>query len=200
MRELFYEESAKIAPEKEKSEIRKFNTYRILSIIFYVFAGIWFLLVYFTLDTRVFTEGNLFLAILFVVMPFILFIGCGILFGLFKKKFFVEYDYTFVSGSFRIAKVIKNYKRKPILMFDASNIERLGKYDSETYQKYESMPGIKKLILTSNKYAQEDKDFYYLVVNVEGEKKLLIIESTKTLLINILQFAKRTILEEGFGK
>jgi len=200
MRELFYEESAKIDPEKEKSEIRKFNLYKTLSIIFFVFAGIWFLIVWYTLDTRIFTEGNLFLAILFVAMPFLMSIGGGILFSFFKKRFYIEYDYTFVSGSFRVAKVIKNYKRKPVLMFDASNIERLGKYDSETYQKYESMPGIKKMILTSNKYALEGKEFYYLVVNYEGEKKLLIIECTKTLLINLLQFTKRSILEEGFGK
>ena len=198
MREIFYEESVKV--QNEKAETRKFNMYKTISTILYVLAGIWAIMIYFTLDTRIFTEGSVLLGILYVVVPLVMFVGGGILFGIFKKKFYVEYDYTFVSGSIRIARVIKNYKRKPLLMFEARDIERLGKYDSETYYKYESMPGIKKTILTSNRTPSENKDFYYIVVNCEGEKKLLIIESTEIFLVNILQFAKRTILEEGFGK
>ena len=42
------------------------------------------------------------------------------------------------------------------------------------------------------------KDFYYIVVNTQDGKKLLIIECTETLIVNILKFANRTVLDEQF--
>ena len=58
--------------------------------------------------------------------------------------------------------------------------------------------GIKKLILTSNYTATDGKEFYYLVVNVEGDKKLLVMECSETFMVNILKFANKSIIEEDF--
>ena len=62
------------------------------------------------------------------------------------------------------------------------------------------MQGISKLILTSNYTASEGKDFYYIVANVDGDKKLLVLECTEMLIVNILKFSSKTILDEDYVK
>ena len=84
------------------------------------------------------------------------------------------------------------------MKFDVTNVERIGKYGSKTYNKYSLMPGVVKMILTSNVTPTEGKDFYYIVVNLDGIKKLLILECTEMLMVNILRFTNRGIIEEDF--
>ena len=144
-------------------------------------------------------SGNIVLNIIFIAVPFILLLVSGILFGKFKNKFYIDYDYTFVTGSIRVARVIKNIKRKFMIKFEASSIEKIGKYGSNTYNKYENMPGVNKMIFTSNYTATEGKDFYYIVANVDGDKKLMIFECTELFIVNILKFSNKTVLEEEFS-
>lgn len=196
MKEVFYEESARI--QNEKSASIKYYTFKTLSIIFYVMAGFYlFIFFNFTLIDETFLQ-NLLLNIVFILVPLALLIVSGIVFWRFKNKFYVDFDYTFVTGSIRIAQVIKNYKRKLIYNFDASAIEKMGKYGSETYAQYEKMPGIKKKFLTLNYTASEGKEFYYLVVNVDDNKNLLILECTELLMATILKFCNKSILEKDF--
>ncbi len=193
MKEIFYEESSRI--QNEKSASRKYNIFKTLSIISYVCVVLWILIFVFPFD---FGQGNLILNLLFLIIPPALFVFSGIVIGKMKNRFYVDYDYTFVTGSLRIAKVIKNIKRKPVMKFDVTNIERIGKYGSKTYNKYSLMPGVVKMILTSNVTPTEGKDFYYIVVNLDGIKKLLILECTEMLMVNILRFTNRGIIEEDF--
>ena len=97
------------------------------------------------------------------LIPLALFLVSGILLGRLKDKFYVDYDYTFISGTIRFSKVIKNIKRKFIVSFDTSDIEKIGKYGSETYKRYSIMPGVKTQILTSNNVAEDNKEFFYIV-------------------------------------
>jgi hypothetical protein len=196
VKEFFYEESARI--QNEKSASVKYYVFKTLSIIFYVFAG-FYLFIFFNFvpidDTF---KNNILLNIIFMVVPLALFIVSGIIFGRFKNKFYIDYDYTFVSGSIRVAKVIKNYKRKLVFNFDTSAIEKMGKYGSETYNQYEKSPGIKKHFLTLNYTASEGKEFYYLVVNVDDNKNLLVLECTELFMATILKYSNKTILEKDF--
>ena len=198
MRELFYEESAKI--HNEKGALRKYYIFKTLSIISYVLMAVWIFVIFIGFDFRVFNEPILVIivSILYYLIPFALFLSSGIILGRLKNKFYVDYDYTFVTGSVRISQVIKNYRRKSVLVFDVSSIEQLGKVGSETYDKYAASPGIKKLILTSNTEPEEGKDFYYLIVSSEGSKKLLILECSEIFLVNILKFANKSIVEKDF--
>ena len=193
MKEVFYEESASLL--NFKSEAIKFNVLKIISILSYVLLGAWLLIMmHFPLG-----EGSqIIISIILILVPSVLFVVTGIIFGKIKNRFCVEYDYTFVSGSIRFSKVIKNNKRKFIVKFECSDIEKIGKIGSETFEKYYSMPGVSKCILTGNSTAMEGKDFYYIVVNVEGDKRIYIVECTETLLINILKFTSKRILEEDF--
>lgn len=194
MKEIFYEESAKI--QNDKAASTKYYVFKTLSVISYVLMALWIIAVFYAFDW----SGNFLINIIFVLLPLILFFLSGFLLGRFKNKLYVDYDYTFVSGSVRVAKVIKNIKRKFVLKFEASDIEKIGKYDTDTYNKYLSMPGINKMILTSNCTPDENKDFYYIVVNIDGEKKLLLFECTELFIVNILRYTNKSVLEEEFGR
>jgi hypothetical protein len=194
MKEVFYEESAVISNAGVAKV--KYNIFKGISIASYVLMVIWISIIFLTMDL----SQNLILNLIFYVVPLVLFFLSGFLFGRFKNKLYVDYDYTFVTGSIRIAKVIKNIKRKFVLKFDASNIEKIGKYASGTFNKYNSMPGVTKYTFTSNITADEGKEFYYIVANVDGDKKLMIFECTETFIVHILKFANKSVLEEEFTR
>lgn len=193
MKEIFYEESAEL--RDRKSAGRKYYTFKILSVLSYVLLVFWVILVFVGYDIG---QGYWLTNLIFILVPIVVFLLSGIFLGRVKNRFYLDYDYTFVTGSVRIAKVIKNSKRRSIIKFEAENIERIGKYDSATYNKYAKMPGISKLILTGNYTPAEGKDFYYIAVNADGSKKLLVLECTETLIVNILKFSNKNVLEEDF--
>lgn len=192
MQELFYEETAAISnagPAKTKYYVIK-----TFSVISYVIAVAWLLI-----NVMIFPlEGNVLLNILFVAIPFALFLASGIFLGRIKDKFYVDYDYTFVTGSIRFSRVIKNVKRKNILVCDTHNIEKIGRYGSNTFLRYNAMPDKKRMYLTSNIEPAEGKDFYYMVVNTNGQKYFLILECSELFLINILKFTGKLVFEDDF--
>lgn len=192
MQDVFYEESATM--QNTGAAKTKYYICKTISIISYVAAVLWLVLAisFFPL------EGAILINILILAIPFAMFLTSGILIGKLKDKFYVDYDYTFVSGSIRFSKVIKNIKRKNIIVFDTKNIEKIGRYASTTFERYSKMPGIKQNVLTSNTEPENGKDFYYLVVNVGGQKYLFILECSETFLSNVLRFSNRTVFEDDF--
>ena len=195
MQEIFYEES--VLTQNTGSAKTKYYIIKTWSVISYVIAALWGIIMLFTFP---FGEGNIWLNILFVLIPFALFLASGIVAGKFKDRFYVDYDYTFVSGSIRFSKVINNVKRRNILIFEVQAIEKIGRYGSATYERYSVMPDKKKMILTSNETPVEGKDFYYMAVNTGGQRYLLLIECTETFLHNILRFSNRTVFDDEFFK
>lgn len=191
MQEIFYEESAK--QRDAGSGKTKYYIFKTLSVISYVFVGLWVFLFFTFFEFK----GNILLNLVIALIPLALFLTSGILIGKFKDRFYVDYDYTFISGTIRFSKIIKNIKRRHIVSFETSEIERIGKYGSDTFNKYSCMPDVKTVILTSNNTPDENKDFYYFVVAHEGSKKLYILECTQTFLVNVLKFSKRTVLDEA---
>lgn len=190
MQEIFYEESAKI--QDEGSAKRKYYVAKTLMIISYVLAVIWGLFCFmFIIDVN-----HILSSLIFTLVPLALFIASGVILGKFKDKFYVDYDYTFVSGSLRFSRVIKNIKRIHIMNFNTSDIEKIGLYGSESYERYELMPDVKKKILTSNDSPEDNKDFYYFAVNTAGEKYLLILECSELFIVNVLKFTNRTVLDQ----
>lgn len=191
MQELFYEECALV--QNAQSSTKKYNFFKGISIFFYCLIIIWtvaFVYLY-VLDVN-----NLVFHFIFYLLPTAVFLASAILFGIFKNRFYVDYDYTFISGEIRVSKVIKNVKRRFIIAFDTSCIEKLGLYASKTFAYYGEMVGINKQIFTQNDLPAENKDFYYIVANVNGQKQLMIFECTETFIKNILKFSKKTVLEE----
>lgn len=197
MQDIFYEESSKT--REERSAKTKYYIFKTLSIISYVFFGIWLFLVVMLYQFKG-SAGQIILGLLFALLPAAMFLASGILLGKFKDKFYVDYDYTLISGTIRFSKVIKEIKRKHIVSFETSELEKIGKYGSELYEKYSLMPDVKTVILTSNVTPDENKDFYYMVVNKDGEKKMYVIECTETFIVNVLKFSKRTVVDEALTR
>ncbi len=194
MREVFYEECAKVKDEAKAR--RKYVLLKSVSIVFYVLAALWTILVFYAYDFG--GEGSLVLKILFVAMPLVYFIFSGIIFGKFKNGARVDYDYTIVSGTVRFSKVMNDVKRKHITSFDCSAIERIGKYGSDTFNRYSAMPNKKLDVLTSNFKTADAESLYYIVANVSGIKHVFVLECTERFIINILTFVNRTVMEDGF--
>ena len=193
MQEIFYEESSLL--NKDKAGLAKYRLLNIFSILSYVFAGLFVVLFWNFYNLK---DFNLVLFILTALLPFAMFIAFGILLGRVKNNMFVDYDYTFVTGSVRISKVIRRIKRKNVMKFETSDILQLGKYGSESYEKLEKTPGIKRMILTSNQSPSEGNDFYYLHVATEGSNKLLVFDCSEKFMATILRYSNKNILEKDY--
>lgn len=200
MQDIFYEET--VNDHNTQKSRRKYLTFKIIGIIFYVLGAVLFALGFFSCSftpTKSFKNSVIGLLLLFFVPSILFFLG-GFYCQKIKYRFALSFDYTFVSGSVRIAKVLNGVKRKPVVNFDSSSIIQLGLVGSETYEKYASQKEFKKIFATPNSELADDenKDFYYLAATVEGEKKLVIIECTELYLVNILKFSNKSILEKDF--
>ena len=114
-----------------------------------------------------------------------------------KNRFNVSYDYAFVSGELRIAKVINVNKRKLVAKLQAEDIIQLGDTDNTSFEILRTDPNTKMIFCTSNDVAGEGKFFMYILVNDNG-KKLYVLECRELLLMNILKFVKRTTLESDY--
>ncbi len=193
MQDVFYEETATLIDDAKAS--RRFNIFRIISKVCYILFTIYAIILIYFFGPE---ENNVVFSIIASFAPLVILLVIAIVCGAYKNTLYVEYDYTFISGTIKVSKVIKNFKRRFVIKFDTYNIEKIGYYASPTYEKYQLMPGIVKKILTHNSTPKDDKDLYYIVVNVNGQKHLLIFECTKQFIINILKFSKKTVLEERF--
>jgi len=194
MREIFYEESSHIQNEKKAKTI---------FIVFTVFAAISFIMMIFWIFMIGFVKvddlkkGNIVVNIIYLFVPSLMFLGLGILAMNFRSKFYVDYDYTFVTGSVRFSKVIRNVKRKNICSFNVEAIEKVGRVDSETFNMYLKMPGIKKKPLTLNVYPSNE-DFFYMVVNTDKGKDLFILDCKEEFIATVLRYSNRGILEKDY--
>ncbi len=195
MREVFYEESS--VKIKSKLDRLKYYLSMAISIALFFFAFIWFVANVFEIN---FSASNIIKTILFIFLPPILAVVSGIFLIKLASNIGIDYDYTFISGTIRVAKVIMDSKRVPIISFETSDIEVIGKTNSQTYKKYASITAIKIQELTAKAIADDNKTFFYIIINHEGEKKLLIFECTDTFIKTILNYANKRLLEEDFNK
>ncbi len=199
MREDLYEESAEIV--NKKSEKTKYVIMEVLSYFFWcVFAFIGFFLINF-FNFGVFYQGNALYIIQYLLenlLPLIVSLISAILFSKLKFRFYVEYDYIFVSGNIRISKVINSKKRLFLMSFESKEIEKIGKVGSNTFEAYNSDKNVKKQFLTSNDTPISGKDFYYIVINIDSVKNLLIFECTEKMIGVIYSYSLRTVLEKDF--
>ncbi len=191
MQELFYEECAQV--QNAHSAKRKYNIFKTISIFFYILTGIW--VVAFIYLYIIDINNPLFDFIIFLI-PTAILLASAIFAGIFKNRFYLDYDYTFVSGSIRVAKVIKNIKRKFLISFETSCIEKIGPYGSKAFFTYNDISGINKQIFTQNEFPAENKDFYYIVANVNSQKQLMVFECTELFIRNVLKYSKKTVIDE----
>lgn len=193
MQEIFYEESSLL--NKEKAGLMKYRLLKIFSVVSYVMAGLFVVLFFNFYDLSNF---NFLIFLLTALLPLAMFVAFGVILGRVKNNMFVDYDYTFVTGSVRVSKVIRRIKRKNVMKFETSDILQMGKYGSESYEKLEKTPAMKRVILTSNQSPTEGNDFYYLHVATEGTNKLLVFDCSEKFMATILRYSNKNILEKDY--
>ncbi len=186
--EAYYEESA--VARDAKSEAKK---YKLVGIFSYVSLSIGIILA--LMGFAAFRSWKDFFAwLLFPCACF--YVGWFFLYK-FKKRFNVTYDYLFVSGELRIAKVFNAYRRKPLIRIQAEEILQLGDAESDSFQEIMSAPEIKAVYCTSNIEPMEGKFFMYLLINDNG-KKAYVLECREEMLLNIMKFVNRTTLARDY--
>jgi hypothetical protein len=190
MQELFYEESATTTNISQMKV--KYYIVKVIAIISLVIGVILTFLFLITVDLT-----NIFQVVFFGLLMISSYI-LGIFYMRKKDSFLLDYDYTFVSGSVRISKVLNNKRRRLVISFNTNEIMQLGKFDSATYQNIIKDPLNKKIIATPNSTAAEGKNFYYIHFSTGGIKRIIVLECTELFMYNILKFSSKTVLEPNY--
>lgn len=184
MREEFYENSA--SPRSEKTQKVVYTVYNVLFVVSAIALGVFLYLLLLVGDS-----GFIFLSVLTALFAAAIY--------LIRRRLLLYYDYTFISGELRIVKVINGKFRKKYLFFDCKDVFLMGKVGSESFEKLYATPGIKKKIATPNGLAS-DKQLYYVGVNVQGEKYVVVMECEEKMLLFIASYSGKGAVEKDYGK
>lgn len=195
--DAFYEESA-----TDKNETRSKRIYQILHIVSRVFLWIGILLLVFSLFYFPWMAPTVEEQALQLFFGLIGFLGLSCLLTCFlfcklKARFNVSYDYCFVAGELRISRVFNVNRRKLVARLDCNDMIQVGDMENPLYERFKADPMVKEVICTPNLEPTDGKFFMYVLANYNG-KKLFVLECREALLMNIMKFAKRGVLESDY--
>lgn len=181
--ELFYEESATL--NDTPSNRRRARAWKISFIAVAVFAII---SIIFVVNFMHFIVALIEAAVMGALLVFL---------WVKYNKSIVDYDYVFVSGELRIARVFRRVKRRTVARISCENIIQMGDTNNPSFERLRNDPNVPTIVCTSNKTAATGKFMMYILVNDYG-KNLYLLECREELLVNMLKFAKRTVLEPDY--
>ena len=110
--------------------------------------------------------------------------GIAVYTWFFHDKLLTEYEYTFTNGALDFAEVYNNKKRKSLGSLNVRNVEAFGKVSSSSFQRYLSMPGIKRM----NWFLNREAELYYFFFTKESELKMIILEPSDEMVSYIRQY------------
>ena len=111
----------------------------------------------------------------FSVAVIVISAGIAVYTWFFHDKLLTEYEYTFTNGSLDFAEVYNNKKRKSLGSLNVKNVEAFGKVASPSFQRFLSMPGIKRM----NWFLNRDAELYYFYFSNESSRKMIILEPSE---------------------
>ena len=194
MKDIFYEEVVVNSNYKRERLIHDVLTVLGILSVFLIFC--WIIIFFFLIFTMI---GSNFLANLIVfTLPAIILCFSAWLFFKARNKYCVEFDYTLVSDSFRIDKVIRCARRFKLFDLYVPDVEKIGKFGSDTCNRYLSNQSIECEYCTSNDSPEETKDFYYVVCPFQGKNTLFVLECSEQFIINLNRGCKRGVLEADY--
>ncbi len=185
--DAFYEESA--VNMSAKKESKRYKLFNIVSYIFFILAVI-------TLVSFIMYIPAVDFMVMFG-MQGVFFLACWFLFYKLKRRYNVSYDYCFVSGELRISKVFNINKRKLVARIDCEDMIQVGDIENSSYDRFKADPTVKQVVCTPNEIPSDGKFFMYVLANDNG-KKLYFLECRELMLMNIMKFAKRGVLESDY--
>lgn len=150
----------------------------------------WVLIVFFGLFALMLLQGTVLAGQFDILGIVLLVLSGGIAVLLFLKKDLLrkEYEYTFTNGELDFAMVLGNNKRKELGSMQVKNVEACGHVSHQSFQRYLSMPGLRK----DNWFLNRDGNLFYFYFQKEGKKRMIIIEPTEEMVKMI-----RTYLGHG---
>ena len=110
--------------------------------------------------------------------------GIAVYTWFFHDRLLTEYEYTFTNGSLDFAEVYNNKKRKSLGSLNVRNVEAFGKVNSQSFQRYLNMPGVKRM----NWFLNRDAELYYFYFTKESDKKMIILEPSEEMVGYIRQY------------
>lgn len=118
------------------------------------------------------------------VATVLVFAGIAVYIYFFHDRLLTEYEYTFTNGSLDFAEVYNNKKRKSLGSLNVRNVEAFGRVNSDAFNRYLSMPGIKKM----NWFLNREAELYFFYFTKESDKKMIILEPSAELVSYIRQY------------
>lgn len=158
------------------------NLVYIMSILTMIFLGFFAFLTFQSLPQLFATEGIDAATIIVNVVTLLVSAGGCILIFIYKDRLKVEYDYTFTRDEkaaggpqMEFAQVFNQKKRKSLGAMNLRNVEACGMVASGSFQRYITMPGIKR----TNWFLNRDADLLYFFFQKDGQKRIIIIEPSE---------------------
>ncbi|MDE7296737.1 MAG: hypothetical protein K2N84_05670 [Clostridia bacterium] len=183
-----YEESAISLRAKREAKLNK--VFQIAAIVFFALAVIVAFIFLPTIPGFIMAakeaQASPVLPIITVVLGVLMLVATGVLFWIFRRRFNVSYDYTFVEDELRITKVLNERKRKFITALKADQILKIGYCTADSYKtSLAGLGGKKPKFVTPNAEPAEDKQFVYILTTTTLGKNMYIIEC-RTMLLEYL--------------
>ena len=110
----------------------------------------------------------------------------------FHDKLLTEYEYTFTNGALDFAEVYNNKKRKSLGSLNVRNVDAFGKVNSNSFQRYISMPGIKRM----NWFLNREAELYYFYYAKDQSKNIIILEPSEEMTDMIRKYLPRGAWQE----
>ena len=186
MRDFRYEETS--VCKNSRGEKIKYG------IMFFLSVFSWIIVLFLILGILYFPiiKDNVLASVVVYLVMIMFFVASAIVLGRFKYRFNVDYDYTIITGSVRINKVMNNVKNKEIAEFDPADIIKVGKTDDQNFLRISESPDVEELIATSN---LKLIDFaYYIYVVINSRKTLVILDCTERFIANLAPFVKHDVI------
>ena len=128
-------------------------------------------------------------------MDLVMFLLCGGICAytfFFHDKILTEYEYTFTNGALDFAEVYNNKKRKSLGSLNVRNVDAFGKVNSNSFQRYISMPGIKRM----NWFLNREAELYYFYYAKDQSKNIIILEPSEEMTDMIRKYLPRGAWQE----
>jgi len=113
--------------------------------------------------------------------------GSAVLLFLRRDRLRTDFEYTFTNGEMDFAKVFNNQKRKNLGTMRVKNVEAFGSVSSSSFQRYISMPGIKK----EHWFLNRGAELYYFYFVKDGNKRVIILEPSEEMVDLIKKYLQR---------
>jgi hypothetical protein len=130
----------------------------------------------------IFAGFNLFSIIVFVISG-----GTAVLLFLKRDRLRTEFEYTFTNGEMDFAKVFNNQRRKSLGTMRVKNVEAFGPVNSPAFQRYITMPGVKR----EHWFLNRGAELYYFYFVKDGNKRVIILEPSDEMVESIKKYLQR---------